>query len=317
MFDVLEKTFLILTGAFFAPLISAVALWWTRRRLPDSRTTESRAFLFYSMLNGILLGQYVCHTAIVADGFEARLMNLCALAGFVFIYWLECEARMWGDFENYVQPLDTDLPEVNPDSGLRRDTMELEEIVSVSAVNTTNMSWVLFAGLDLSRDRGKRYAMLLLLYVILAAVLFVDGMLLIYRAPTSNHAAVVACFVINGISLSVAVIGGMVHAHRQLIEDFPKYGIWSWVAMTLVWSVLLVGSALPAVLDVSRDAAASILEHYATLCCYGFASGCVLKLCVYYFQRSGERSNRRIIRLGVLVLAFAAAQSAVTGLWLW
>src|SRR5690606_4857321 len=143
-----------------------------------------------------------------------------------------------------------------------------------------------------------------------------DGLLLVYRAPTSNHAAVIACFVINGISLSVAVLGGMIHAQRQLLEDFPRRGLWSWVAMTLVWCALLVGSALPAVLDVSVETATGILEHYATLCCYGFASGCVLKLCVYYFQR-GERSNRRMIRLGVLVLALAAAQSAVTGLWLW
>lgn len=308
-----ERVVLPLTGALIAPLLSVGVVRWARRRLEEKQSTESRAFLFYSALSGVLLGQYVCHTAILPERFDSRIMNLCALAGFALVHWLECEGRMWNAAPDYMPPPDGHLS-VDTDSGLDRGRMEQNSLVVAAHVDSEQLSDTIFGAQDVAKDETKRVWMLVLLYVALAVVLAMDGLLLVYRqvAPV----AATACWVVNGASLSLAVYSAMLHAKYHTYEDFYPSGVWRWAVLTVVWCAMLTAAALPAVVQLSHDKAAGAVENYGMLCVYGLASGALLKLCFYYFNRGVERSHRRTIRLGVLAFAAAASQSAVTGIWM-
>lgn len=309
--SVLEKVLLASVGGIISPCISAIMLFWSRRRLKEGQRSESRAFLFYSALSGVLLGQYICHTAIVDDHFDTRIMNLCALAGFFILYVIESELRLWNAAPQYIAPIDGDI-EIDSDSGLQRAKMEQDSIVVARGVNTEQMSRVVFGTLDVAKDENKRVVLLALMYVNMAVILCMDGFLLVYRPPSIG---VTVCFIINTTSLSIAMYSAMIHAKYHVYEEF-KQRTMRWVFLTVVWSSLVLLCTLPLMIDMSRESAAMFVESYATLCFYGLASGFILKLCFYYFNRGVERSNRRMIRWGELVFALAAAQSAATGVWL-
>lgn len=312
-YSVLEKVFLALVGGLISPILSVIILIWSRRRLKEDADSESRSFLFYSALSGILLGQYVCHTAVVPDRFYTRIMNMCALAGFFLLYFFESEYRMWNAVPEYIQPPDGQLA-VDGDSGLQRSKMEQDSLVSARGVNTSEMPRTIFGTQDVAKDETKRIWLLVLLYINLAFVLCIDGLLLVYRSESSNHAAVVACFVLNGTALSVAIYSAMIHAKYHSYEEFKRNGLWRWILLTFVWSAMLLCSTIPVLMNL--NSATWIIENYVLLCLYGVASGFLLKLCFYYFNRGVEASRRRMIRLGVLVFALAAGQSAATGVWL-
>lgn len=314
-YTILEKVFLVLVGGLLSPLLSIGILIWSRRRLKEKESSESRAFLFYSALAGVLLGQYACHTAVIPDRFDTRIMNMCALGGFVILYFIECENRMWNQFTNYVQPPDNEF-HVDPDSGLHRDKMESDTLALAENIGSEDMADVVFGNQDTSKDKKKRVLMLIIMYITFSIILCMDAFLLVYRSESSNHAAVVACFTVNSFSLSIAIYSAIIHAKYHTYENFKRSGIWRWSLLTTVWCALLITTTVPVLLDLSMETATSIVEHYGMLCTYGLASGVLLKLCFYYFNRGVARSDRKAIRLGVLVFALATAQSAVTGVWL-
>ena len=317
MYSVAQRVVLPLIGGVLAPALSALTLRWSRRRLQERESSESRAFLFYNALSGVLLGQFVSHTALLVERLDARIMHACALVGFVLMYVAETEGRLWNASPGYVPPMEGQA-DVDEDSNLDKGRMELRGVVRANDVASDAFANVVFDSQALGKDESKRVWMLVALLGMLAVVLTMDGLLMVYRAPVTNHAATVACFALNALALSVSVYGAMLHAKYHVYEEFDARGLWRWMLLTAVWCLMLVVSAVPAVASMTLESATKVVEHYAFLCVYGVASGALLKLCFYYFLRAqlAATAQRRTIRLGLAAFAAAAAQSAVTGVWL-
>jgi len=313
-----EKVMLILVGGLISPILSVLILRFSRRRLAEKQSTRSRAFLFYSALAGVLLGQYVCHTIVIPDRFDARIMSLCSLAGFVVMYLLTAEARMWNSNYNIVAPPDDDIG-VNEDAALDKRSMEEHRVLVSDDIGGESFSTTQFAAEDLSKDIRKRVWMMWTLFFVLGVVLAMDGLLLVYHstpAAGGGGVAAVICFMLNGIALSVAIYGSMIHAKYHVMEEFYYAGFVRWVFLTALWCIMIVLSTLPVLMDITVATVTSVVEHIAFVIFYGLASGFVLGLCFYYLGRGRERSHRATIRLGMLVFALAAGQSGVTALWL-
>jgi hypothetical protein len=177
---------------------------------------------------------------------------MCALAGFFLLYLIESEYRMWNAAPEYIQPPDGHLEE-DGDSGLRKSNMEQDSLISARGVNTFEMSRTIHAAQDIAKDETKRIWLLVLLYINLALVLCIDGLLLVYRSESSNHAAVVACFVLNGTALSIAIYSAMIHAKYHIYEDFKRNGLWRWILLTFIWSAMLLCSSIPVLMDLPMD----------------------------------------------------------------
>lgn len=317
MYSSSQRAAVALAGSLFAPALSAATLWFSRRRVKEHESSESRAFVFYCGISGVLLGQVMCHTALQSDRLDARVMHACAIAGFVAAYAAETLGRVWSAFPGYVAPADGHAG-VDTDSDLDKARMESKSVVRARDVGSEEFSILIFDVQDQGKDTSKRVWVLAALCVALVPVLVMDGVLLVYRAPVSSTMALTACFVVNAAALSMAVYGAMMHAKYHVYEDFVRRGLWRWLLMTVAWCLALVCAALPVLMQVSAAAVAPLVEHWAALCVYGFASGVLLKLAVYFLTRGSLAAAARPASLGIGLLVFllAAAQSAATGVWL-
>ena len=164
--------------------------------------------------------------------------------------------------------------------------------------------------------------MLLTLFLLLIIVSFVDGLYLIYRAPSneSDVARLIACYYVNVISLSVCVYGAMIHAKMHVLEN-KRTRLILWSSLTAVWCIsLFLGSNLMVLLRVQWSWAAYVLHSQpALIALYGIACGMCLRMQAYFFvmkQDDATNTERKDIVLGVIVYLLALAQSIGTSLYI-
>lgn len=316
-------------SALVAPCLAALTLWYVRRRQSfkqNSLTQKSRAFYLYRGMAGVLLGQVLCHTWLpVALGqLNTQLLFTCALLGYVFMDVAEGISRIWHNHSHYVtldDDVDPDLDELGTRSnrGVETDVVALSNIGGASKT-FAKQTWSL---VDKERDAVKRQWMLGALSVTLGVICTVDSLLLVaLQREHDEFDALVAliCWCATAVALTLALLGGMVHAKLHLVaEGRARRWFWWWGVSGIYWSccILLLGSGLPQWLAMTPRDAAFIMEQPAFAVVYGGCTGMLLKLQQYYYHRRLHGNcTRRDILGGLLVFVLAAAQSAVTGFWI-
>lgn len=319
-----QVAILPLVGGLVSPLLSWFIYRLSRQRLKRKETLKSSAHVFYRILSGVLLSQFLCHTVLPStslDSFDTPLTSLDVkytfyfiLLGYFFIDTCEAISRIWNTNTRYVAPLDE---QVRDDIGLNKETMEEQSIVVAQDVGSSDFSNTVWALQDYSKDKRKRQWLLGLLLSVFCIITVMDGMLLVYRNPQGDLQMIgtIVSFFINGMSMSVAVYGAMLHAKFHVTEEL-KPRIWWWCSVTLLWSAALICCTVPVLMQLSLAMAQAIINNRIMLAFYGVAAGCVLKLQQYYHNRKVENIDRRETLVGIIVFFAALAQGVATSLWL-
>lgn len=312
-----DKAILILLGALVVPVTGWFVFVIARRRLRHKENLKSRAYVFYQVLSGVLLGQFMCHTwvGLGASALDARFMFLFALLGCNLLLSAETVGRLWNTNPNYMGPTSDESP--HDEFALDRQRMEDQSMVIAANVGSATFAENTWDNLDRAKQMRKRNWMLGVVVCIFAVISVMDGMLLIYRAPRDELAVAITilAYYINGISMTISVFGAALHAKWHVLEE-RRIRLGWWYALTLGWAAILVGTAVPAVVGVSVAEAQAVIGHRAFLPFYGLASGAVLVLFRYYYNRKMENTGRREAFWGELVFWLATAQAALTGFWL-
>jgi hypothetical protein len=320
MYSLAEKIVLPFLGGLIAPLCSWAAYRFALRRqaykvkvIERKEQFRSKAYLFYRVLAGVLLGQFFCHTKVYVSvavqqqqiTLSLFLLYAAALISYVIMDLIECEARMY-KYDQSGGPVDH---AISDDAGVDYERQIDATIVAVSNVGSEEFSEFLWQTGEQNKDTRKRKWLLGTLMFILILIVSVNGCML---TLTQSNASVV-CYYINGLALSLAVYGAMIHAKLHLMETRSVF--W-WTLVTCIWCIALILSTIPVLVDANAAIVASVISHWAYIVCYGAAAGLILKLHVYYYSKKLEDMSKWNMRMGELGFILAAAQSIVTGYWL-
>jgi hypothetical protein len=309
----LQMAMLPLLGGLVCPAILCATYLYARRRMRLKETLKSRAYLFYRVLSGVLLGQFLTHTYVGVD--DLKFMLVFVMIGYVVIMdFGESVGRIWNTNTSYVGPLDD---RVSDEIGLDRTRMEQHSVIAAANISGDSFAETIWTAQDVTKDATKRRWMLGILLGMFGVVSIMDGLLLVLRNPQNEGAvaAIVVCYYVNGVAMSVAVYGAMLHAKIHLMEERRARRFW-WVLVGGVWCVCVFCSAIPVLARVPLELVRTMVNHKAFVFAYGLAGGCILKLQQYYYNKKMEHIDKRDTAWGMLVFALAAAQSAVTGYFL-
>ena len=326
MYETWQTALLPLMGGIVCPFMSWLVYRISRRRLKRRETLKSSAHVFYRSLSGVLLAQFLCHTFVPTfsgdnptpfTALDVKYMFYFILLGYFVFEICESISRIWNTNRQYVAPLDDTAGYGQDEIGLNKETMEEQSVVvgeNVSSNDFSNTVWLLQ---DVAKDKRKRQWLLATLVCTFCIVSVMDGMLLVYRDPQNvlQLAGILTAFFINGISMSFAIFGGMIHAKFHVTEEQRPRVMW-WTFITLVWSIALICSTVPALSGISLPLAQSIVNNKILLAFYGFAAGMILKLQQYYHQQKVNDIDRRQTMVGLFVFFIALCQGVATSLWL-
>lgn len=298
-----EKAALSLVGLVLSPLISALVYWIARRRMKEVESTKSRAHMFYRMISGILLAQFIGHTYwyVAPFWFIAQFVAL----GYVALDVGESFGRLWNRNEHYTPP--SDHAPLVEDIGLDKKTNTSHTIILEDDITSPQFAENLFIIQDSVKDMTKRTWMLTVLLLCLTIISCADGF---HLTTTPMSPGLLASYYVHGACLSVAVYGAMIHAHFHLEWRW-------WVLFSFCWSVIYFFSALFVVMDSPPQyLVLEILNHPGFVAVYGFASGILLKIQHYFHGMKIDTTDRKELWWGMFAFILATSISMATSVYL-
>ncbi|MBX9636521.1 MAG: hypothetical protein K2Q45_03110 [Nitrosomonas sp.] len=318
-----QQALLPLLGGVVCPLLSWLAYRLSRQRLKRKETLQDGAHVFYRILSGVLLSQFLCHTVLPSSsssGFAAgevwplKYMAYFIVVGYFVVDTCEAISRIWNTNENHIAPLDSC---VSDDIPLNRETMEEQSTVLAKNIGSPEYAQGYWRNLDQITYKRKTQWMLGLLLVVFCIITVMDGMLLVFKNPQGDLQMIglLISFFINGISMSFGVYGGMIHAKFHVTEERGPRIAW-WIFVTVVWSIALICCTIPVLIQLPIATAQDIINNRVLLAFYGIAGGCVLKLQQYYHEHKINNIDRKQTIVGIVVFFVALAQGVATSLWL-
>lgn len=315
LYTPVEQAFLTFPGLVVSPLLSLFIYRYARRRLDEMSTSKSRAHIFYRLMSGIFLGQFLCHTffkATIYSVLGAEIMACFVLIGYIIVEATENLARVC-----YIYNSDlTDAPDykVPDDYALNKTSMTQNTYIEATDVSNTDFSDTVFRQFDAFHLGRKKLAIMVLLFICFAMVCFADGMFLIQRFD-NDSAVIISCFYINTLAMSLGVYGAMIHAKLHNVENTWKRRGW-WTLCTAIWSVMLFSCSIPVLARMQQSAAIAVVANPAMASFYAVAAGGILWLHQYFRSIKLESTDRTETCIGLVALVAAGAQSAVTGVFI-
>jgi hypothetical protein len=301
-----------LMGAVCVPVLSFLSYRWVKRHMTQQDTTNSRGYYFYRALSGVLLGQLLGHMFVVPlTNMDAVFAYAFVLVGYILLEMLDGIGRMWNTNDNYTGVHDDAVQE---DLMLDKDHVEEKEVVHISNVTSAEFAESQWAMEDWAKDNRKRHWLLAALMTVFGITVTIQGMLVVYRGGW-NNVAVIFCYYVNGIMLSIGVFAAMTHSKIHLDENRRKARFW-WCLLTFIWAALAILSSVPTLANISITSASIVLQNRVFLCFVGVTSGVMLRLQFYYHSRRLIDATWQSTLLGLLVLTVTATASFVTGFWL-
>lgn len=310
-----QQAVLPLLGGILAPLMSWGVFVYAKRRLGQKETPKSRAYLFYRVISGVLLGQAICHSFVTDSPIiSVRYLFSFLVVGYLCMVTAEDIARVWNTNRNYTGPNDDTVRE---DVALNREEVTVETFVVVDAISSNGFSDRMWTIEDKEKDERRRLWLLGVLFTVFAVITTMDGLILVYRNPQSEGliAGIIVCYYINGIVMSIAVYGAMLHAKIHLLEEKRTRLFW-WCTLTALWCVILIASSFYVLVGLQVTTVASIVNNPALVSFYGFAAGCILRLQQYFFNMKMDQMELRDLLMGLGVFLLTAGQSIATAMWL-
>lgn len=305
-----EEAMMPLAGLIVCPIVSVLVYIVARRRSTQTDTIRSKAYLFYRVISGVLLGQFIGHTVWPSTYW----MLLFVAAGYFLLDTFEAIGRMWHTNPNLIGAADY---EVQEDIDLNEQTGEAGSIAVSNDLTGPEFQQAVFAKQDLHKNERKRQWMLFCLFILFAVICFVNGLYLIYRLPQTQleRAQIVICYFCNALSMSAAVYGAMIHARIHRIEGMRTRLLW-WASLTVLWSIIFFAPSIMVLAHASWDWVHAVVTNQILQALYGVSAGAVLKMQTYFHMMKQEHVDRRELAAGIAVFFIALAQSMVTSIWL-
>lgn len=315
-----EQVLLPLAG-LIVPLLSFLTYQISRRWCqPRSKETlKSKMYMGQSVLSGVLIGQIFCHVPLWSGSDKFPLLFGCFffIGGFALLRLAESVGKGWNTNKNDI-PRD-EAEQANSSNDIQfdvnKETMEEETYIEVNNVKSKETTEILWAAADKSKANIKRQWMLIVLTCCLAAVLIMDGFLLVCRHSSEPAFVIIICFYVNIACLTIAILGGMLHAGFHVTEEKRMRLIW-WSVLSFTFMSMVVCSVIPVLLAVPHDTASYIINTPWFSCIYLFCMGCLLRLQQYYEKNQYSTRDGKQIVLDALLFTLALAASAATGYWL-
>lgn len=305
-----EKGIIPLAGLVVSPIISLVIYLIARRRSKQTDTVRSKAHLFYRIISGVLLGQFIGHTVWP----DSYWMLLFVAAGYFLLDTCEVVARMWNNNPNLVANADYNVDE---EIGLDEETGEIGTVAISNDLTSNDFQQAVFAKQDAHKNERKRQWMFFLLLILFAVICLVNGLYLIYRLPQTplEKMQIIICYFCNAASMSVAIYGAMLHARVHRIEGKRSRIIW-WTSLTILWSVIFFAPSIMVLANTPWQWVDAMVHNPILLAFYGLAAGAILKMQTYFHVLKVEQVDKRELLLGILVFFIAFGQSMATSIWL-
>lgn len=305
-----EQALLSLPGLVVCPLVSVGVYLISRKRTVQTDTIRSKAYLFYRVISGVLLGQFIGHTVWP----DTYWMLLFVAAGYFLLDTAEVIGRIWHENPNLIGSADYTVQE---DVDLNDQTGEVGSVAVSNDLTGPEFQQAVFAKQDLNKNERKRQWMLLCLFILFTVVCFVNGLYLIYRLPqsTQEKVQIIICYYCNALSMSAAIYGAMMHSKIHRIEGKRQRLLW-WTGLTMLWSVIFFSPSIMVLAHVPWSFVNKVVHNRVLLALYGVASGAVLKMQSYFHLMKQHEVNRRELVAGILVFFVALGQSMTTSIWL-
>jgi len=302
-----EKAVLSLVGLVVSPIISGIMYWLAVKRLKEGETSKSKAHLFYRMISGILLAQFIGHTYWYV--YPYWFIAIFVALGYVTLDVGEGIGRIWNRNPHYTGP--PDHSNVFEDIGLDKKTNTTHSIIVADDLTSPEFSDNVFLIQDNVKDMTKRQWMLGVLLFCLSIICCVDGF---HLAITAISAPLIVSYYVHGICLSIVVYSAMIHAHYHT-EESHRW-LW-WIAITCVWSLVYFSSAIFVLIEQPQQyIIVEIIHHPAFIAIYGFASGILLKMQHYFHSMKMETYDKRELGWGMIVFALSVSVAMATSVYL-
>lgn len=311
IYSSVERSILPLAGLVVCPIMSIIVYLVARKRTTQLSSIRSKSYLFYRILSGVLLGQFIGHTVWSSD---STWMLIFVAVGYFVLDTLEIIGRMWTSNPNILAEPDYMFDE---DETLI-DTNECDgEVLIVDDVTGDTMQVAVFETQQKNKFISKRQWMLFLLLILFAVIAFVNGLYLIYRLPqtTMEKTEILICYFVNALSMSTAVYGGMIHARIHTDENKRRRLLW-WFSLTLIWSVIFFAPTIMVLALVDWTWVNTVVHNSILLGFYGASCGALLKMQSYFHMMNQRKVDRRELWAGIAVFLVAVGQSMATSIWL-
>lgn len=295
-------------GLVVVPTMSIITYIWSRRRLSNNETLRSRAHLFYRTLSGTILGQCICHTQWTRDSF----MPAFFVAGYLLVELIEAFGRMYS-MRHQTGP---DELEDYDEVGLNRQTMEINTMVVSDDLSSPAFMQEVFLVEAQCRNLLRRRLVLAALIGLFGILCASNGVVMVYLpfGVPIRQTGVVIFYYLNGVGMSVAVFGAMIHAQLHVKEAFRRR-LLLWIAVSAVWSILFFCTALPVLVGVQALLAKRFMLKFAVVAVYGLTAGALLKIQQYFHQMKSSGMDAKDTIWGLVFFTVALGLTVVTGLY--
>lgn len=279
-----------------------------KRSLIGSQLLEDRLDPFYSYLGSSLLAQFLFQVLPNATGpmgiQTSVLISLTIMIGFYIITIIVQRMRLHQSNHNYVAPEYNSLSIV---SLLDRQSMEIKEYLNVidpEAADTADNRLTLA---DEAAEIRKRRKLTGILMLIMTFMCTMEGFYIVYREPTTMGGPWL-CLILYWVqkllqTMSVSIM--MIHA---LFQCNPRRRPNLYVIGSIFWTCVVIGSTMPAVVEMSFTEVFAMVNHIATSMCYAFAGGVLLFFAYYYIAMDRKRVDscdltiRQLVFLGAWIV---------------
>lgn len=310
-----EKILLPLIGGVTVLVLSWIMYLLSRRlgKPQKGETFKEKLYVIQSIVSAFLLGQIAGHTTVFTTSFPLMYGYLFILGGVLFLRHVESFGRGWR--ENMGVPGVTQGGSGTHDFDVDPELMEENAYVSMKDLSSKESADVHWSAQDKRRSNAKRQWMLLMLILSFTVIATMNGFIMVYRVAVHTKMAIITCFIVNGATQTVAVLGAMIHAGYHVTEE-KRTRILYWCVTTTSWLCVLVCTTIPVLLDLPIEKAQFIINTPYFSGIYLFSTGLLWRLSYYYEKNLYECRNRKELFLDALVFTLALAISATTGFWL-
>ncbi len=271
-------------------VISGGSYFVATRRWRVKETIKDRSFLFYRALSGCLLGLSV------GSIWQPSALFFCfVVAGFLLLDIFESVARVWKHGYYIVPSAGAEELGFDPESGLQKNRLHVKD------VHDEKLAQVLWNEEDRGEEMKMRKIFLCILFVLLCVLALMGGLRVV---PTLSASI---CYPLLNACMTVALVGAMIHTHMHVPKHFKEGRIW-WALVTVAWSVALVCTTIPFLLDVQG---AAITSHIAFSVFYGLCTGATLFFQQYFYNMKLTQIDRKDTTLGIVAFFVMAGGVSV------
>lgn len=304
-----------------AAIVLGLLYRYGRKSFHGTETFTARMDYMYSFVAASMMGEFlfqafpnsslpmIAHNiTIIEPGhppLNSSIPSIFIMTGLFLMLCVQKYSRVWNDSPNYSAP-DAGLVEIR--NIVDSDSMESLDVFQANGLDNDSIGEQRFVLQDETAELRKRHILVMITITICMALSVFEGFFLVYQH--GNPWVIICVFWLDKV-METAVIGiSMLHAYYHI--QFNRARNW-YLFGSIFWLLVMVVSALPALLDLSREQATVIVTHLATSIFYALAGGVLFYVAIYYLHIDMRRTDVKETVVRSFIFAVTAGVSWVVG----